>query len=174
MSQQTLPIEIESPDAWQGAAPDQKTEPEYYAGVALRRVLAYLVDVVLIAVLMGIAWVLFAALSVLSLGLLSPALWPLFAVIPLAYHVLLIGGESSATYGMRLFKIEVRAWDGRRPDYLRAALMTIVFYTTVALTSWLILLVALLDQRRRTLHDHLCGTLVINTLHWRPAGAPGS
>ncbi len=174
MSRGSLPIEIETPEAWRDAAPDPRARPGYYTGVARKRVLAYLVDVMVIAVLIGLLWVLFMALTALSLGLLAPVLWPIFTVVPLAYHVLLIGGERSATYGMRLFKIEVRAWDGRRPGYSQAALMTIVFYLSVALTSWLILLVALFDKRRRTLHDHLCGTIVINTIPWRPVDARAS
>jgi uncharacterized RDD family membrane protein YckC len=87
-------------------------------------------------------------------------------VVPLAYHTWLIGGPSSATVGMQIMGVEVRTWDGRRPGYVQAALQTVVFYTSVALTSWLILLVALFNPRRRCLHDFLCGTIVIRS---RPA-----
>ena len=52
--------------------------------------------------------------------------------------------------------------DGGRPSYPLAAVQTIVFYTTVGLTSWLVLLVALFNARGRTLHDYLCGTLALN------------
>ena len=55
---------------------------------------------------------------------------------------------------------------------LQAALVTIVFYVSVALTGWLVLVVALFNNQRRTLHDYLCGTIVINDLRWTPAPAP--
>ena len=57
----------------------------------------------------------------------------------------------------------MRRIDGERPGYLQAALLTVVFYVSVAATSWLILLIALFNQRGCTLHDYLCGTLVVNT-----------
>jgi uncharacterized RDD family membrane protein YckC len=172
MGRGNLPVGLKALKGWQGEATDPIAFPQYYAGVVARRVLAYLVDLVLIALLLGVLWGLVGALTVMSFGLLGPLLWPSLALVPLAYHTLLIGGEESATIGMRLFRIEVRTWDGRRPGYLQAALVTIVFYASVGLTSWLVLVVALLNDQRRTLHDYLCGTIVINNLRWTPAAAP--
>ncbi len=172
MGRGNLAVGLTALEGWRGGAPDPIAFPQYYAGVVARRVLAYLVDVVLIALLWGVLWLLVGSLTVISLGLLGPLLWPSLALVPLAYHTLLIGGEESATIGMRLFGIEVRTWDGRRPGYLQAALVTIVFYVSVALTGWLVLVVALFNNQRRTLHDYLCGTIVINGLRWSPAPAP--
>jgi len=172
MERGNLPIGLEALEHWQGEAPDPIAYPQYYDGVVARRVLAYLVDVAIIALLVGLLWLLLGALAVMSFGLLGPLLWPTLALAPLAYHTLLIGGEGSATLGMRLFRIEVRTWDGRRPGYLQAALVTVVFYASVALTSWLVLVVAIFNRQRRTLHDYLCGTIVINALNWRPLPLP--
>ncbi len=172
MERGNLPVGLAALEGWRSEAPDPIAFPQYYAGVVAKRVLAYLVDVVLIALMWAVLWVLVSALTVMSLGLLGPLLWPSLALVPLAYHSLLIGGEQSATIGMRLFGIEVRTWDGRRPGYLQAALVTIVFYVSVALTGWLVLVVALFNNQRRTLHDYLCGTIVINDLRWTPAPAP--
>ena len=62
---------------------------------------------------------------------------------------------------MRLTGIEVRSWTGERPSYLQAFVQTILFYVTVYPTWSLVLVIALFNERRRTLHDILAGTLVI-------------
>jgi len=146
--------------AWAGDPPEPFAAPEYYVGVLWRRVFAYGVDLIFIGMLLVLLWILLATLTVASFGLLSP-LWVLLGLTPLAYHTLLIGGPRSATLGMRLFGIEVRSWTGERPHYLQALVQTAVFYITTAPTCSLILLVALFNRRRRTLHDLLAGTLVI-------------
>jgi uncharacterized RDD family membrane protein YckC len=62
---------------------------------------------------------------------------------------------------MRAFGIEVRSWTGDRPDHLQALVQTVLFYVSTAATCSLILLVALFERRRRTVHDMVAGTLVI-------------
>ncbi len=147
---------------WQGAeAPDPDIRPELYAQVPLRRVVAYVVDVVLVAGLLALAWIAGILLGIASFGLLFPLIGPILVAIPLAYHTWFVGGPRSATPGMRLFGVEVRTWDGRRPGYVQAAVQTAVFYLTAVGTTWLVLLVALFNRRRRCLHDFVCGTVVI-------------
>jgi uncharacterized RDD family membrane protein YckC len=148
--------------AYYDRAPEEPfDEPEYFEGVLWRRTFAYGFDVVVIAFIAVVVWVVFAILTLISFGLLAPILWPIFAVIPVIYSTLLIGGPHSATYGMRLFDLEVRAWNGEKPGYLQAAVKTILFYVTAGITFFLMLLVALFNRRRRTVHDFLAGTVVI-------------
>jgi uncharacterized RDD family membrane protein YckC len=151
--------------------PDPTTVPEAYEGVLLRRTVAYLVDLCVIGVLAILFWIVFAVLWVLSLGLLGPVLWFLFGLIPLAYHTLLLSGPRSATLGMRLFDIELRSVTGERPGFLQALAQTALFYLTVGATCSLILLFALLNRHKRTLHDVLAGTLVVRRFPV-PWGAP--
>ena len=146
--------------SWSGDPPEPFAAPGYYKGVLSRRVFAYCVDVVLIALLLIPVWLMCATLTVLSFGLLSPV-WLIFGLVPVAYHTLQIGGRYSATLGMRMFEIEVRSWTGARPSLLQALIQTVLFYVTTAATCWLILLIALFERRRRTAHDLLAGTLVI-------------
>lgn len=146
--------------SWTGEPPEPFAAPEYYRGILARRVSAYWVDLFCIAVLVALAWLALWILTIASLGLLSPLLF-ILASIPVLYHTLSIGGPRSATPGMRLTGIEVRSWTGERPGYLQAFVQTILFYVTVYPTWSLVLLVALFNQRRRTLHDILAGTLVI-------------
>jgi uncharacterized RDD family membrane protein YckC len=141
--------------------PDPATYPDLYDGVLWRRALAYLIDLVCIALIMLAAIVPFAILTVMSLGLLAPGLWFSFGLIPLAYHTLLVSSPWSATLGMRAFDIQLRSWDGARPIFLQALAHAALFYLTVVPTSFLILLVALFNRRKRTVHDMLTGMLMV-------------
>lgn len=144
---------------WANASEDAHDidDPTLFEGVLVRRVLAYAIDV---GILLGVAAFLWA-LVVLTLGLLWGVALLLTPVIPLAYHTTLIGGRDSATFGMRLLGLQVRRLDGGRPDLAQAFVQTALFYASVGLTSMLILLVALFNDRGRCLHDWLSGTVVV-------------
>lgn len=146
--------------AWTGEPPEPFASPAYYQGVLARRVFAYWIDLMCIGLLVALTWIAFWVLAIASLGLLSPLLL-ILGLIPILYHTLTIGGPQSATPGMRVTGVEVRSWTGERPSYLQAFVQTILFYVTVYPTWSLVLLIALFDRRRRTLHDMLAGTLVI-------------
>lgn len=163
-------VPLDVPTVWRGERPSLDDDRDLLEGVATKRILAYIVDVVVISILLTIASVAAGIVGIISLGLLLGPLTLLLALVPLAYHTFLLGGAKSATLGMRMMGIELRTWDGYRPGYLQAALQTIVFYISIGLTTWLILLVVFFNDHRRTLHDLLCGTVVINT----PDHPPGA
>ena len=142
---------------------DHLAYPETYGGVTMRRLAAYLVDILVMSPVIVVAAVIFWTLGILSFGLLTPLLGIMLIAVPFCYHTLLIGGTESATYGMRLFGLQVRRLDGGRPDHILAGLLTAAFYISVVFTGWLIMLVVLFNVRGRALHDYLCGTVVINT-----------
>lgn len=144
--------------------PDMETQPDIYDGILLKRVLAYAVDLVIIGILFAAGWLALGVATVMTFGLLAPLMALFGLVLAPCYHGFLIGGPKAATLGMRVFGIHVRSMDGRRPTLLQAFLMAIVFYATVPTTGWLILLVAFFNKRRRTLHDLLSNTVVINRL----------
>ena len=146
--------------AWSGAPPELFDDPDLYDGMALRRAFAYLVDLVVLAVLGFVVWIALWFIAVLTFGLLAWLPFVALPVIPVAYHTLFLG-SAGATPGMRYFDVEIRSWSGARPDYFQAFLQTVLFYTTIGLTTPLILLVALFNDRRRTLHDILAGTVAI-------------
>lgn len=142
---------------------DSLADPALYQGVTLKRVLAYAVDVVLVAAIAGAVWAATGILGLLSFGLLLPLQALAVAVVPLLYHVGLIASPAAATLGMRLFGLRVVSIaDGGRPTPLQAAIQIVAFYGSVALTASFVLIVALFNPRRRTLHDMLAGTVVIN------------
>lgn len=143
------------------AAVDPLDDPALFTGILPRRVFAFVLDV---GVLTGLAILYYFAtvlLGLLTLGLAFPLLITAGAFLPLAYHTLTIGGPHSATLGMRVFGLQVKVWNGGAPGYLQALLHTAVFYLSLGLTSGLILLWALFNNRRRCLHDILCGTVVL-------------
>lgn len=132
-----------------------------FDGIIAARALAYIADLLVLLVIITAAIIVFGILGILTFGLLWPgaALTPL---ITLAYFVLSLGGPNSATPGMRWQGIELRTWDGRRPGYLQAALQTILFYVTVGISWAVVLIVPFFNERRRGLHDFLCGTVVVH------------
>jgi hypothetical protein len=105
--------------AWGEAPPDPLAEPALYDGVLSRRVVAYLVDVTLIAFLYICASLVFGLAGILTFGALTPLGIVVLAVLPVGYHTIFLGRQG-ATPGMRLFDLELRAWTGRPPDYSQA------------------------------------------------------
>ena len=160
MAKRTLPDRAQADAAWETAPPDPLDDPDLYDGLPWRRPLAYLLDASIVAVAAFVLWLALGLLTILSLGLLFPVKVVALAVLPIAYHTYFIGA-GGATPGMRFFDVEVRTWTGARPDYARGFLMTVLFYATVTLTSWLILALCLFNDRRRTLHDYLAGTVAV-------------
>lgn len=158
--------------AWRDAPPDPLDRPELYDGLVWRRTIGYLVDVALIAVLLLCAWMVVGLAGVLTFGLLAPLGVAVLALLPVAYHSLSIGWHG-ATPGMALFDLEVRSWTGHSPDLAQAFLVTVLFFMSVALSAWLILAVALFNERRRTVHDYLAGTVLVRRSRLIPAEAAG-
>ena len=80
----------------------------------------------------------------------------------LAYYGLTLGSPASATIGMRAMEIEMRTWYGAPAYFVLGAVHAIVFWITVSILTPLVLVVGLLNERQRLLHDILVGTVVIN------------
>ncbi|MEP2829196.1 RDD family protein [Parvibaculum sp.] len=133
-----------------------------FDGVIMARSLAFIADFFVVCVLIVLASALFGVLGVLTFGLLWPGAL-LSPLVALAYFTLTLGGRHSATPGMRWQGIELRAWNGHRPGYLQAALQTVLFYVTVTVGTFFVLLVPFFNKRRRCLHDYLCGTVFVRS-----------
>jgi uncharacterized RDD family membrane protein YckC len=95
--------------------------------------------------------------------------WGLFLlVVPgsvvwaLLYCGTTMGAPASATLGMRTVDIEVRTWYGAPCYFILGAAHAIAFWVTTSALTPLFLLVGLLNERQRLLHDFLLGTVVIN------------
>jgi uncharacterized RDD family membrane protein YckC len=136
-------------------------DPARLTGVLWRRIFGYAVDLIVIGCIVGLAWVALVPFLILSFGLLFGPAALLVALIPAAYHTLLIGGRRSATWGQRLFGVQIVRIDGGSPTYIQALIQTVIFYLTVAPTSGLILLIMPFNRYGRALHDFAAGTLAL-------------
>jgi uncharacterized RDD family membrane protein YckC len=144
---------------------DPVLSPEYFEGVLARRVIAFLIDLVIITVPIILACIFIFLFGLVTFGLG----WGLFflvvpgsAVWALLYCGATLGAPESATFGMRTVDIEVRTWYGAPCYFVLGAVHAIVFWVTISALTPLVLLVGLLNERGRLLHDFLLGTVVIN------------
>jgi uncharacterized RDD family membrane protein YckC len=99
---------------------------------------------------LGVGWLLFWLVS------------PLSIVWALVYYGITLGGPHSATIGMRTMDLELRTWYGAPGYFVLGAAHALLFWVTISFLTPLILIVGLLNGRKRLLHDILLGTVVIN------------
>jgi uncharacterized RDD family membrane protein YckC len=144
---------------------DPIANPELFTGVLSRRLVAFFIDVIIIAVPVVAAAIFIFLFGIVTLGLGWLLFWllsPASVIWALAYYGLTMGGAASATIGMRAMDIEIRTWYGAPAYVLLGAVHAIVYWVTISVLTPLILLVGLFNTRRRLLHDMLVGTVVIN------------
>ncbi len=144
---------------------DPATQPELFVGVRERRIFAFVIDLFLIGVPL-----IFVALFIFMFGLVTLGLgwllfWlmgPLSVIWALIYYGLTFGSAASATIGMRMMDIEMRTWYGAPAYFLLGSVHAIAYWVTVSFLTPFILVVTLVNDRKRLLHDMLVGTIVIN------------
>ena len=144
---------------------DPAREPELFEGVLARRVVAFLIDLIMITVPL-----IFLAIFIFMFGLVTLGLgWfmfflmsPIAVIWALLYYGLTFGGPASATIGMRMVDLEMRTWYGAPCYFVLGAVHAVAYWLSVSFLTPLVLLVALFNDRRRLLHDMLVGTIVIN------------
>lgn len=141
-------------DTW--ALPDPDTQPEFYADVPAKRLVAFVVDtlVIIVLCLLVVPFTAFTGLFFFPV---------LMAVIGFAYRVVTIA-RGSATWGMRLVAIEFRAADGRRFDLGLAFAHTLGLTISFALPLLQVASVVLMLTRPRGegLSDLVLGTVALN------------
>ena len=144
---------------------DPAANPELFEGVLARRCVAFLIDVVVIALpaLLAALFILIFGLLTFGLGwMLFWLLWPGTVIWAICYYGLTFGGPTSATIGMRTLEIEMRTWYGAPSYFVLGAAHAIAYWLSVSFLTPFVLLVAFFNHRRRLLHDMLVGTIVIN------------
>ena len=134
-----------------------------YEGVLTRRIMAFIIDYMLVAMMaIPVAIVVFV-LGVFTLGLGWLLFSILFPAIALIYVWNTLGGPNQATVGMRMMNIRLERIDGEPIDGLVAVVHTVLFWAGNVLLTPLILLATLFLSRKRTVHDLLLGTVVIRS-----------
>ena len=138
------------------AIPDPIAQPEFYKDVPTKRLLAWIVDaaLTLVACLIIVPFTAFTAIFFFPLLLL---------LVGFAYRVVTLA-NGSATWGMRLFSIELRHSDGNRLDASSAFSHTLGYSL-----SWMVPIVQLVSvvmmastERGQGVSDHVLGTVMIN------------
>jgi uncharacterized RDD family membrane protein YckC len=131
-------------------------------GVLFRRVIAWLIDAVLIGLLVWVLWWVLALFGVITLGLGFGAM-AILPAVPFLYNLLSLFSQASATPGQQIVGLTVRrSHDLGPPGPLQALVYVLLYYLTLA-TTGLLLLVALFTLGHRTLHDLLTGLVVVRT-----------
>lgn len=144
---------------------DPATAPELFEGVLARRVIAFLIDVVIIVVPMVFIALFILVFGVVTLGIgwaLYFLFYPIGILWALIYYGITLGGPHSATVGMRAMDIEMRTWYGAPAYFVLGAVHAVFFWISMSVLTPLVLLVCLFNDRRRLLHDILLGTVIIN------------
>lgn len=144
---------------------DPYDQPDLFRGVLTRRVIAFLIDLIVLAIPIVFAVIFIAVFGLITLGLGWMLFWlvsPMSVVWALVYYGLTLGGPHSATIGMRTMDLELRTWYGAPGYFVLGSAHALVFWATISFLTPLILIVGLLNSRKRLLHDILLGTVVIN------------
>jgi len=144
---------------------DPATQPELFEGVLARRVVAFIVDFVIISIPVVLAAMFIFAFGIVTLGLGFALYWllPTATVIwAIVYFGATLGGPASATFGMRVMDLEMRTWYGAPAYFVLGAVHAVAFWFTVSFFTPFVLLVAFFNERGRLLHDIMLGTVIIN------------
>ncbi len=166
---------------WNNGAPncehafDPYAEPDLFRGVLTRRVIAFIIDLIVLSVPVALAYLFIAVFGLITLGLgwlLFWLVWPATVIWALVYYGSTLGGEHSATIGMRVMDLELRTWYGAPGYFVLGAAHALLFWTSISFLSPLILLIGLFNARRRLAHDIVLGTVVINNSIRSPVGHP--
>ncbi len=141
------------------ALPDPNRQAQFYDGVVIKRGLAWVIDVVLIAIISTLVLPFTAFTGIFFFPFLM-------LVIGFFYRWFTLAGRSS-TWGMRLMSIEFRDLQGARFTSGTALMHTLGYSISVAMAPLQLISIAMmfLTARGQGLTDQLLGTAAIN----RPA-----
>ena len=138
------------------ALPDPEAYPQFYEGVPLKRGLAWVFDVVLIALLCVVIlpFTLFSGLFFFPL---------LMLVVGFLYRWVTLAGRG-ATWGMRLMGVEIRRADGETLDTTTAFLHVLGYTISIAMLPLQLVSIVLMlvTPRGQALYDHVLGTVALN------------
>ena len=154
---------------------DPWAQPELFRGVLMRRVFAFLIDLLVLSVPVILACMFIAVFGVVTLGLGWALFWlvsPASVIWAVIYYGASLSGPHSATLGMRVMDLELRTWYGAPSYFVLGAMHAVLFWISLSVLSPLVLLVGLFNSRRRLLHDVLLGTVVINSSVRNPVAQP--
>ena len=135
---------------------DPISQPQFYAGVTSKRLIAWVIDTIIIGILCAIIIPFTAFTGLFFLPFL-------FLVVGFLYRLVTITG-ASATLGMQFMAIEFRATDGGRFDLSLAFWHTLGYSINWGVTPLQLVSIALMliSARGQGLTDHVLGTAALN------------
>lgn len=138
--------------------PSAQSHPEIYDSVAPKRLVAWVIDLVITFVITLILtpFTFFAALF----------FWPFFfALISFFYRTTTLA-LSSSTWGMRIMAIELRRENGEKLDLPTAALHTLGLMVSFSfpLIQFASMILMVAQGRGQGLSDRILGTFMVNRL----------
>ena len=136
--------------------PDPETQPQFYDGIPLKRLLAWIVDMILICLLC----VMILPFTAFSGVFFFPFL---ILVVGFVYRWATLAA-GSATWGMRLMAMEIRRGDDRPLDGPTALMHTLGYSVSFAFPVLQIISVVLMftSARAQGLTDVVLGTVAMN------------
>ena len=127
---------------------DPYQQPELFRGVLTRRMIAFLIDLLVLAVPVILAVIFIAVFGLVTLGLGWALFWlvsPASVIWAIVYYGATIGGPNSATIGMRIMDLELRTWYGAPGYFVLGAVHAVCFWISVSVLSPFVLLVGLFN-----------------------------
>jgi uncharacterized RDD family membrane protein YckC len=151
---ETKPM-IHNDDALWGL-PDPHSQSGFYETVPTKRLIAFVIDLVVVVVLAALVVPLTAFTGIFFFPLLV-------AVINFAYRIVTLS-RASATLGMRMMGIEFRTSKGEHFDLGMAFLHTALFtvWSSMGLPQVVSVVLMLTTARKQGLSDLILGTAAIN------------
>lgn len=141
-----------------------RASPASTEGTMSRRVFAYLIDFVVIAILVALLGILVGIVGLITFGLgwaLYAILWPATAIL---YSAVAVGGPSMGTVGMRMLGLRAAdAETGGRVGLMVAGVHALLFYVGIGTILLLVLdvLIGFARADGRLGHDLLAGLIVL-------------
>ena len=136
--------------------PDPDRQPQFYSGVTSKRLVAWIIDMILIigvCVLIGVMTV-----------FVGFFFWPLLVLVVGFFYRVATITSGSATWGMRFTGIELRTQDGALFDGQMAVMHTAGYTLSMALFPLQLISVILMltGRRGQGLTDNFLGSVAVN------------
>ncbi|MGY3437139.1 MULTISPECIES: RDD family protein [unclassified Marinovum] len=138
------------------ALPDPQFQPEFYADIPPKRLMAWVIDV---ALTLGLTLLILPFTAFTGLFFLPF----LYATLGFIYRVITLSG-GSATLGMRVMSVELRSAQGEKLTLGNAFLHTVGYYVSwaMALVQLANVVLMLSSERGQSLTDMVMGTVMLN------------
>lgn len=136
--------------------PDPEFQPEFYADVPSKRLIAWIVDSIATIALTLIPLILTLFVGIFFLPLLYLAVGMAYRTVTLTLY--------GATPGMMLTALKLRRMDGTAPDVMLALWHSALYSAALFFVIPQVISVAMMltSPHKRGLHDQLLGTAVLN------------